>query len=628
MRDPQSIEPKFYMPVLPLVLVNGAEGIGTGWSSSVPNYNPREIVANLKRMMDGGTAEPMTPWYRGFTGTIVPADARGTSFTTHGTVGKLDESTLLISELPIRKWTQDYKDAVLEPMLSGTPAAENGKGAAVAPTLDDVREHHTDTTVSFTVRFAGGATALGELEGKGQLHKTLKLSSSIATSNMTLFDEHGRIQKHEAPEGILESFYTLRLAYYEKRKLMLSDKLTEAWSRLDNRMRFVLAVVSGELKIANVKKDVLVATLAKQGYAAFEPPSKAKKRSDDADDDDDDNDDDKAAAKGGAASARGYDYLLGMPLWSLTLEKVEQLRAELVAKEAELQALLATTPKSLWTADLDAFLAGYEAWEAELQAAEAGVPAKKGGAKGKAKAAPKKKPKKFVGSDDEEDDDDESDFMDDDDSDYDEKKKKKKPPPKAKAAAKAPPSLPPPTAAAVPIAAPVVPLAQAPKRKAAPVQAAPKAAPAPAVAVPKDEDSEDDGPGLSLMARMRAKMGAPAADGGGPSPAAQPAVKRVCDKASPIGAALKAAAAGRRKLGKKPITPLVAVDAADDAADAMSDDDDDEEEEVEKAPLKKAAPKPRAPPKAKAKKAASESDEDDDEYAEAVPAARAAPAAR
>ena len=60
--DGQAIEPKFYMPVLPMVLINGAEGIGTGWSSSVPNYNPREVVANIKRMIAGEATEPMTPW--------------------------------------------------------------------------------------------------------------------------------------------------------------------------------------------------------------------------------------------------------------------------------------------------------------------------------------------------------------------------------------------------------------------------------------------------------------------------------------------------------------------------------------------------------------------------------------
>ena len=68
--DGQAIEPKHYVPILPMVLVNGAEGIGTGWSSSVPNYNPREIVANLRRLMADEPQQPMHPWYRGYTGQV------------------------------------------------------------------------------------------------------------------------------------------------------------------------------------------------------------------------------------------------------------------------------------------------------------------------------------------------------------------------------------------------------------------------------------------------------------------------------------------------------------------------------------------------------------------------------
>eukprot|EP00965_Chrysotila_dentata_P193276 6175661-Pleurochrysis_carterae.AAC.1 len=121
--DGQSIEPAFYVPILPMVLVNGADGIGTGWSTNVPNYNPREIVANLRRMMDGEEPLPMDPWYRGFSGTVTQADSKGT-YLTYGVVSKLDSTTLKITELPVRKWTQDYKESVIEPMVAGGEKAE------------------------------------------------------------------------------------------------------------------------------------------------------------------------------------------------------------------------------------------------------------------------------------------------------------------------------------------------------------------------------------------------------------------------------------------------------------------------------------------------------------------------
>ena len=65
-----SIEPKHYLPILPTVLVNGADGIGTGWSTSIPQFNVRDIVTNLKRMMRGEQPFRMKPWYKGWQGTI------------------------------------------------------------------------------------------------------------------------------------------------------------------------------------------------------------------------------------------------------------------------------------------------------------------------------------------------------------------------------------------------------------------------------------------------------------------------------------------------------------------------------------------------------------------------------
>jgi DNA topoisomerase-2 len=78
------------LPILPLVLVNGADGIGTGWSTSIPNYNPEEIVANLQRLLAGEDPLPMAPWYRGFTGQIdevaASRTATGKSFMATGIV--------------------------------------------------------------------------------------------------------------------------------------------------------------------------------------------------------------------------------------------------------------------------------------------------------------------------------------------------------------------------------------------------------------------------------------------------------------------------------------------------------------------------------------------------------------
>ena len=115
--DNQRIEPVWYIPILPMVLVNGADGIGTGWMTKIPNYNPREIVENLKLIMDGDDPVPMLPWYKNFKGTI--EDAGEGRYVVSGEIAIVGPDKVEITELPIGMWTQNYKENVLEPMLHG-----------------------------------------------------------------------------------------------------------------------------------------------------------------------------------------------------------------------------------------------------------------------------------------------------------------------------------------------------------------------------------------------------------------------------------------------------------------------------------------------------------------------------
>ena len=112
--DGQSIEPEWYVPVVPQVLLNGGEGIGTGWSTNIPCYNPNDIIANIRRLMAGESMEPMMPWWRGFKGTIKKTGEH--KYDVTGIVNKIDDTTVEITELPIHKWTQSYKQE-LESMM-------------------------------------------------------------------------------------------------------------------------------------------------------------------------------------------------------------------------------------------------------------------------------------------------------------------------------------------------------------------------------------------------------------------------------------------------------------------------------------------------------------------------------
>ena len=136
-----------------------------------------------------------------------------------------------------------------------------------------------------------------------------------------LFDPSGRIKRYETPEQILEEFYSLRLIFYQKRKEHLANKLTEDYERLDNKVRFVEAVINGTLVVSNRKREELLVELKRRGFKAF-PKAASKAASEDAPEEEDDEQGD-VAPTAGTASLSDYDYLLSMPIWNLTLEKVQ-----------------------------------------------------------------------------------------------------------------------------------------------------------------------------------------------------------------------------------------------------------------------------------------------------------------
>ena len=138
----QRIEPKFYIPIIPMVLVNGVEGIGSGWSTSIPNYSPKDMISQMRRFI--GQTKKMTepqPWYRGFKGNIGASDVPGQYLVT-GIVNKKDPKTLEITELPVKKWTQDYKEGLQKLLPSNFDKPENAW-------IQDFREYHTESSVNF-----------------------------------------------------------------------------------------------------------------------------------------------------------------------------------------------------------------------------------------------------------------------------------------------------------------------------------------------------------------------------------------------------------------------------------------------------------------------------------------------
>uniref|UniRef100_A0A6C0B025 DNA topoisomerase (ATP-hydrolyzing) n=1 Tax=viral metagenome TaxID=1070528 RepID=A0A6C0B025_9ZZZZ len=304
--DGMKIEPKYYIPIIPMILVNGSEGIGTGYSTNIPCYNPTDIIANLKKLIESdGEAElvPMIPWYRGFTGTIV-LEETGRYITTG--VWKRVLNSIEISELPIGKWTQNYKE-FLESLVESNE-------------ILDYRNGSDDRKVFFKVMFQ--KTVLDELETKNEIVKKLKLTTFINTTNMHVFDEKCTIRKVHSPEEIIDRFYRVRRNHFIKRKKYLIDKLSTDYKLLEAKIRFIKLVIEEKIILFNKKKDFIVKQLL-----AVEPPLLKVNDT--------------------------WDYLLEMKIHVLTEEKIKDLETKMRTMKSELETLKSTSIKQMWSSEIN-----------------------------------------------------------------------------------------------------------------------------------------------------------------------------------------------------------------------------------------------------------------------------------
>jgi DNA topoisomerase-2 len=334
------VEPQFYVPVIPMVLVNGTSGIGTGFATSIPNYNPWDIIANIKNLMNGRDVTPMVPWYYGFHGTITEKE-KG-KYMSIGKCIVVDDMLVQVKELPIGYWTGQYKQ-FLEELVQ--------KEFVIS-----FREYHTDITVDFDV--VVHPEVLRTWKDKNIVEEKLDLRATISASNLMCFDEHGKLTKYSDAEAILKAFFIIRLEYYGKRKDYMLAQLRSLCEKLKNMVRFLRAVISGTLIIHQKKKVALLRELRDQGFKPYPP------------------DQTRAVAKASivaevenvettefeepsetespevAQSSRDYEYLLGMKLWSLTAERVAALEAQVRNVEQEIRTLEGKSPKDIWSEDL------------------------------------------------------------------------------------------------------------------------------------------------------------------------------------------------------------------------------------------------------------------------------------
>lgn len=324
------VEPLHYAPIIPMVLVNGSKGIGTGFSTEILCYNPLEIIHYLKNKVNPtssvfinanitSTNSSFTPYYEGFTGSIKRISE--TKFLIKGKYEKVGVDKIRITELPVGQWTDDFKEYV-ESLTETTD--KNGK--KVSPVVKDYDDMSKDTTVDFIITLHKGKleeleSTILEYECNG-LEKQFRLFSSVSTTNMHLFDSNDKLKKYANVVDIIEDYYETRIVLYQTRKDYMIEMMSCELLVLHNKTRYIKENLEGTIDLRRKSKDVVNEMLAQKSYDII---------NDDSD----------------------YKYLTELPMNSVTQEKVEQLEKQYNTKKMELDILREITIQQMWFKELD-----------------------------------------------------------------------------------------------------------------------------------------------------------------------------------------------------------------------------------------------------------------------------------
>jgi DNA topoisomerase-2 len=381
--DGQSVEPIFYVPIIPMVLVNGVKGIGTGFSTDIMCYNPQQIIDYIKYKLSPTPAPIPTinPYYKNFKGTIErivdssTSNASPAKYLIKGCYTILDDKKIRITELPVGTWTEDYKKFI-EQLIEPLAKKSDAPGSASAPTIQLVKDYNdmsTDTNVDITLTMMPNiiATYRDKVVEHGctMLEKCLGLYTTQSTTNMNMFDANEKLKKYNTPEEIVDDYYPVRIEYYQKRKAYLVDALRKELLVLSNRARYISEILDDTIDLRRKTTTMMVQILKDRNYDM--------QQGDDCD-----------------SCSTGYKYLLKLPMDSVSEENVEKLRTEKEKKEKELAHLESKTTQNLWQDDLVELEEEYKKFT-ERSGSEEGNGTK---TKSEGGAASTKKPKAVVKS--------------------------------------------------------------------------------------------------------------------------------------------------------------------------------------------------------------------------------------
>ena len=334
--DGVSVEPIHYVPIIPMILVNGSKGIGTGFSTDIMCYNVLDIINYIKNKLNGNEDTiKIRPYYEGFNGAISIINEN--KYLIKGCYEVLDANSIRVTELPVGFWTDDFKEhleelinmanAKPEKVEKGKDGEKKGKKIKKnAGMIKDYKDLSTDVTIDVTITFNAGAiqelVSQTDEYGCNALEKLLKLYTTQTTTNIHAFDAKEKLKKYDSAEEIIEDYYPVRYGFYEIRKQNMIDSMTKELLLLGNKARYIQELIDDTLDLRKKKKDEIVKILEDKGYDKI----------------DDDND---------------YKYLVKMPMDSVSEENVARIMNDRDSKTQSLEILMSKNVNQLWLEELD-----------------------------------------------------------------------------------------------------------------------------------------------------------------------------------------------------------------------------------------------------------------------------------
>lgn len=299
--ESSKIEPYYYLPIIPTVLINGSAGLAVGYASNILNRNPINIINQCLNILSGRPIGKIDPKINEFTGTFLQDSENHKRWIIRGRYEVVNSTTLKITELPPSLTYQKYEE-ILDKLVDDR---------CIVSYDDNCKDN-----ISYIIKFT--REGLAKLD-EDKIFKTLKLEES-QTEIFSTLDESGKLKIFESAEEIINYFVDFRLKYYYKRKDFILNEMKHDLLVLANKGKFIKLILEDKLDIKNQSKANIITEIEKSGISTIED---------------------------------SYDYLLRMPLWSLTKEQFEKLKEDFKSKKQEIEDLSKIEPKDMYVTDLN-----------------------------------------------------------------------------------------------------------------------------------------------------------------------------------------------------------------------------------------------------------------------------------